>query len=109
MKIHIDTSNKVIELVPPEIYNLGELVKVLSNLLPDGEWKEYYMKITPMSNISSPFDLRNSPYLPDSGKPIEIPNDFQHYPSYNQPYYVQPSTTVGIDNPKQMKMSLDEQ
>lgn len=56
MRIQIDTIQKIIK-IEHEV-NLGKLVKALSKLLPNNEWKTYKLENFVMYNGYSPFYIQ---------------------------------------------------
>ena len=60
MKIQLDTITKTVKIV--EEVNLGELLKTLQQLLPNGLWKEFKLEMNKNIEWRDPIIIR--PYYP---------------------------------------------
>ena len=73
MKLQFDTTAKTIKI--EEAVNLGELMEKLEMLLPNGQWKEYKLEVTLISNWGFPIIIEHpipftNPYQPFWQQPI---------------------------------------
>ena len=57
MKLQLDTEKKTIKI--EELVNLKDLVDLLEKLLPEGEWKNYSLESTIITNWNSPIYIRD--------------------------------------------------
>ncbi|MFW5847675.1 MAG: hypothetical protein ACOCVF_02035 [bacterium] len=93
MKIQIDTENKTIRVdnnIP-----LGELIKTLKKLLPNGEWKEYEL----IKKVETyPYYIPYYPYYPPSEitEPI-ITFDFDNDSTANSPIFDSTPTVYSVN------------
>jgi len=65
MKIQLDTEQKTIKLDSDE--NLGELIRVLNNLLPKNKWKEFEIQTNVnIQTWTNPYIIKRvlAPYIP---------------------------------------------
>ena len=86
MKIQIDTENKIIKVEGK--VNLNEFFKVLKNLFPKNEWKEFEFETnTVIQNWAAPY-----------GSPIIVRSPYFPYPPYYSPIAYADNDTGTIYN-----------
>ena len=76
MKLQIDTVNKTIQVINSEL-NLGELIKELKKLFPNGEWKKFSIEKS----------VEYYPYYPWLYYSVDIAKDSDEQPTFNTPDY----------------------
>jgi len=89
MKIQLDTTKKIITL--EEGVNLEELFALLENILPEGKWKEFKLKVTTIFNWSDPIIIERPIYYP----PVYVHPITPVYPYYPPYRWISPFTTGG--------------
>jgi hypothetical protein len=83
MKIQIDTTAKTLKL--DEATQMGELIKSLELLFPNGEWREFnLMTNVNITWVQQPVIIKQYPVYPEV---------YPSWPWWNQPYY---TSTGGI-------------
>lgn len=73
MKLQFDTTAKTIKI--EETVNLGEFIEKVEMLLPNGQWKEYKLEASIISNWVSPIIIERpipftNPYRPFWEQPV---------------------------------------
>jgi len=83
MKIQLDTTNKTITI--EEDINLNDFMEKINILLPGGEWREFTLKMTKITEWRDPIVVPNTAptTTPTFPNPWETPNPW----TPNQPWY----------------------
>jgi hypothetical protein len=86
MKIQIDTENFEIKLDEDTVL-LSELITVLDNLFPNGEWKDYKLRQEKIINWTNPIIIN---------EPLKVE---PYQPWQTQPWYITGSNTSIYNTP----------
>lgn len=79
MKIKLDTEKKILSI--EEQVNIGDLIDMLENMLPNGLWREFKLEVVVINNWTNPILVKEYPVYPSTPNPLP----FQPYAPI-QPY-----------------------
>lgn len=83
MKIKLDTEKKILSI--EEQVNMGSLIDMLENLLPNGLWREFKIETNPINNWTNPIIIKEYPVYPTSPNTVPF-QPFTPMQPYPNPY-----------------------